>query len=163
MGIWTEEASVLTDIDLIFVNLSLLFAIVGYVFIRKREPVKHFLFMGAATISLGLFLVFYVLNYLIHGVTRYGGDDWTKIFYYPFLFAHIVTASATGFTCLYLAITGLKRTNLKKTDQWEKFDFEEKYRNRHVSIGFKGFLGWIITVISGDIIYLLLYVVYSPA
>ncbi len=163
MGLFGTEASFLTDIGLILVQLSGIMAFVGHRFIEKQnKPIWHHFTMISSYLLLWVFLTFYVANYLLNGVTYFGGPFEAALFYYPFLIAHIIGAALMGLLTTYFVLSGIKRTKYSEEDEWKRFTFEDEYRKRHARWGKWVFKLWYLTAISGLIVYLMLYVLFEP-
>ncbi len=163
MGLFGTEASVLTDVGLLFVQLSALLAFIGHRFIEKKgKPQLHHFTMITAYGMLWIFLTLYVTNYFVNGITYFGGPFEVALFYYPFLVVHIIGASVMGLLTTYFIATGLKRTKYSEKEEWNRFAFEDAYRKRHTKWGQWAFRLWYLTAISGFMVYLLLYVFFSP-
>ena len=116
----------------------------GYYFIRNKRILQHQRCMIAATITSALFLAFYIIGWLMQGVTRFPGQGAIRTFYLAFLGIHELLAIASLplviFTLLYA---------------WKK-DF-----SRHRRIARITFPIWLYVMVSGFIIYLMLHHLYA--
>lgn len=78
--------------------LSVVFLVVGFVFIRRGDRVRHrFAMLGAVVVS-AIFLGFYVYYKAHSGFAKFGGEGLIRPFYFTFLITHVLGA---------IAITGL--------------------------------------------------------
>ena len=73
-------------------SISVLLLISGYIFIKSGNKVRHRFCMLGATIVSALFLIGYVIYKLNTGFAKFGGEGWIRIFYFCFLFFHVVGA-----------------------------------------------------------------------
>ncbi len=79
-------------INAILNSISVVFLLTGYYFIRIGNIERHkFCMLGAAIVS-ALFLVGYVFYKLNTGFAKFGGEGPIRIFYFSFLFVHVVGA-----------------------------------------------------------------------
>lgn len=161
-GLFGTPASLLTDIGLILVQLSMVLALIARYFILKKKPVHHFVTMVSGILTLYLFLFFYVLNYALNGVKTFGGPDDVKLFYYIFLIIHIIGAIIMGGLCTTLLYRSIKRVDLAQETPFGKFPFEKPYRSWHKRMGRIGVYLWTFTALSGLAVYIMLYVLYAP-
>jgi len=128
----------------LLIVLSAILVAVGWVLIVKGNKEKHKKTMVAAAISALLFLIIYVSRTIFVGNTSFGGPDNIKVYYTIFLIFHIIlsmTGSVFGVVTLRLAFKG----NFKK----------------HKRIGPVTSIVWFFTAITGVMVYLFLYVIYS--
>lgn len=128
----------------LLIVLSAILVAVGWVLIVKGHKEKHKKTMVAAAISALLFLIIYVSRTIFVGNTSFGGPDNIKIYYTIFLIFHIIlsmTGAVFGVVTLRLAFKG----NFKK----------------HKKIGPVTSIVWFFTAITGVMVYLFLYVIYS--
>ena len=156
------QASTFTDIGLIFVVLSAILALIARYFISKKKPYTHMIFNITAVVFLYIFLAFYTMNYLFEGVKTFGGPSDLLIPYYIFLLIHMFGAATMGILCTAQVVRSLKRFDSKQDTEWKKFPFEKEFRSSHKSLGRIGVYLWIFTAVTGVLVYLLLYVWYTP-
>lgn len=163
VGLFGTHASIYTDIGLILVQLSTISALIARSYIKKKRPMKHMIFMISGVVFLYIFLLFYLTNYILHGVKTFGGPGLLEnVFYYVFLVIHTIGASSLGLLSTYSLIRGLKRFDNSIENEWNKFDFEKEYRSLHKKMGKINIYLWVFTSISGIFVYLFLYVLYEP-
>jgi putative membrane protein len=123
-------------INAILNSISVVFLLFGYYFIRVRDKSLHKLCMIGASIVSALFLIGYVYYKLNTGFAKFGGEGAIRIFYFSFLFVHVVGAFAITPLVpmtLYRALTG-------------NFD-------RHKKLARWTWPLWVYVGVSGVIIY----------
>ncbi|MFW9928479.1 MAG: DUF420 domain-containing protein [Candidatus Thorarchaeota archaeon] len=163
LGFFGTTASSISDIALLCVLSSAVFGTIAYYFLHyKKRPFMHMVFMVIGVLLLWLFLLLYLLNYYLNGVKTFGGPSELKLIYYPFLIIHIIGSMIMGILTAYQMVSGLRRFKPKEEKEWAKFKFEIEYKKRHRSWGKKAVILWWFSAISGLIVYIFLYVLYSP-
>lgn len=161
--IFGTHASIYTDIGLIFVILSAIFGISARYFIGKKRPYIHMLLNITGVVFLYIFLGFYLLNYFFGGVKTFGGTGlFVVAFYYVFLLIHMIGAASLGILCTYQVGRSLKRFDNSQQNEWKKFPFEKEFRTSHKSLGRLSVYLWVFTAVSGVVVYVMLYVLYTP-
>jgi putative membrane protein len=119
---------------------SALLLVGGYLAIRKKNVALHWRFMLAATLSSGVFLIFYLIRFAMTGVHRYPVDDWTRTVYVTVLGTHTVLAATVPF----LAGLTLFRA-------WKKrFIHHRRIARWALPI-------WLYVSVTGVVVYLMLY------
>jgi putative membrane protein len=121
--------------------ISGLFLVAGYVLIRRRNVVWHHRAMITATVFAGLFLVVYVARYLLFQPRLFAGQGATRAIYLIILATHTVLAVAVGPLVLVTLRRALRR------------DFRRHRRIARLTLPV-----WLYVVVTGWIIYLMLYV-----
>lgn len=120
-----------------------IFLVLGYLFIRQKEPNKiaHKKCMLTAVSISTLFLINYVVYHYLHGSTKYQGIGWTRTFYFVILISHVILAT--------VIVPFVART------LWVAFkeDFE-----KHKRVARYTFAMWLYVSVTGVIIYYMLYV-----
>lgn len=160
MGIFGTSASIFSDLALVTVLLSAITAFIGQRRIISRRYRLHHLTMLVAVALLGLFFVFYLTNYFLHGVTPFEGSEAEGLIYFPFLIAHIITAIIMLGICIYLVVKSLRRTDRSQEKERSKFKFEPEFRSRHRRLGAWAFRLWYLTAFAGLGVYIQLYIVF---
>lgn len=128
----------------LLIVLSAILVAIGWVLIIKGHEKLHKNTMVAAAISALLFLIIYVSRTAIVGNTSFGGPDNIKIYYTIFLIFHIllsITGATFGVITLRIAFKG---------------NFE-----KHKKLGPVTSIIWFFTAITGVMVYLFLYVIYT--
>lgn len=161
--IFGTSASIYTDIGLTFVVISAIFGVLARLYIGKKRPYIHMILNIIGVVCLYIFLSFYVLNYLLESVRTFGGTDLVTVaFYYVFLLIHMAGAATMGILCTQQVVRGLKRFDNSQSAEWQKFPFDAEYRKSHRSLGKLSVYLWVFTAFSGVVVYLMLYVFYTP-
>ena len=124
------------------ISASLLCA--GYFFIRRRRIRAHQMCMTAAFGVSVLFLVSYLTLHAKVGSTSFAGVGWVRPFYFFVLITHIVLAALVPF----MALATLWRA-------WrERFDDHARLARWTLPI-------WLYVSLTGIIVYLMVYVLYT--
>jgi uncharacterized membrane protein YozB (DUF420 family) len=118
----------------------------GFTMIRQGRVQAHKRCMISAFIVSSVFLVSYVIYHIRVGNILFQGEGWIRPVYFTILISHVLLAIAI----VPLAIITLSRA-LK-----EKFD-------RHRRIARWTFPLWLYVSVTGVVVYLMLYQLYSPA
>lgn len=134
----------LPTISTVFIIISAILVILGWRFIIKEKKQAHKRAMILAAISALLFLITYVSRTIMLGNTSFGGPDDVKIYYTIFLLFHI-TLSVVGFV---FGVVTLRLAFKRKID-------------KHQKLGPITSIIWLISAITGVMVYLFLYIFYS--
>ncbi|KXH79871.1 DUF420 domain-containing protein [Sporosarcina sp. HYO08] len=134
----------LPTISTFFIVLSAVLVAIGWNLIRKRKIEAHKKTMIAAAGSALLFFIIYMSRTILVGNTAFGGPEHLKIYYTVFLVFHIVLATMG-------AVLGVMTIYLGLKDRLEK----------HRKLGPVTSIIWFFTAITGVVVYLLLYVIYT--
>jgi uncharacterized membrane protein YozB (DUF420 family) len=118
----------------------------GFTMIRQGRVQAHKRCMISAFIVSSVFLVSYVIYHIRVGNILFQGQGWIRPVYFTILISHVLLAIAI----VPLAIITLSRA-LK-----EKFD-------RHRRIARWTFPLWLYVSVTGVVVYVMLYQLYSPA
>jgi putative membrane protein len=92
-----------------FNSLSALCLVMGYVNIRRRNPVVHKRWMLTATVFSALFLVSYITYHFFHGDTHFPGQGLIRPLYFFILITHIglsMVALPLILATLWYSLTG---------------------------------------------------------
>lgn len=119
-------------------GLSVVFLLIGYVFIRRGERDRHRACMLGAVAVSALFLVVYVIYKANSGFAKFGGEGWIRPVYFTILAAHVLGA---------IAITPLVPWTLVRALKGE-FD-------RHKRLARWTWPLWVYVGISGVVVYLM--------
>src|SRR5882724_549376 len=118
----------------------------GYLAIRNGKREVHKRFMIAAFAMSSAFLVSYLVYHYRVGHVAFSGQGWIRPVYFTLLISH---------TILAVVIVPLILVTLRRA--WvERFD-------RHRAIARWTLPLWFYVSVTGVIVYLLLYQIYSPA
>ncbi|GLG01267.1 membrane protein [Alicyclobacillus hesperidum subsp. aegles] len=125
--------------------LSALCFAIGWVQIRKHRVRIHRRWMLTGVVFAALFFIIYALKTFIIGDNEFGGPKSQRVFYYTFLQAHSILATVAavlGIVTLVFALRG-------------RF-------SRHRKIGPWTVVTWFVTAATGLVVFILLYVLYTP-
>jgi len=134
----------LPTISTIFIIISALLVIVGWRLIIKGKKRAHKRAMIFAAYSALLFFITYLSRTIVLGNTSFGGPDHIKIYYTIFLLFHI-TLSIVGFVFGVVTLRLAFKRQIKK----------------HERLGPITSVIWLISSVTGVMVYLLLYIFYS--
>lgn len=118
---------------------------IGWVYIRKHRVRIHRRWMLTGVVFAALFFIIYAAKTFFIGDTEFGGPKSLNTFYYVFLQAHSVLATIAailGVITLVFAARG-------------RF-------SRHRKLGPWTVVIWFVTAATGLVVFLLLYVVFTP-
>lgn len=128
--------------------LSAIFMTIGINHIRKNNIPNHERFMKYAAWSAGGFFILYVSRTLFVGNTSFGGPEELVPYYTTFLIFHIILATTSAFVGGYQIYLGKNKQDPKKIA-------------RHRKLGRIVYVMWMFTAVTGVIVYVLLYVLYT--
>lgn len=121
----------------------------GWLSIRRGSVARHRSLMLLSTALFGTFLVLYLYRIVLRGTTAFGGPDAVYRFVYlPVLAIHVLLAIAAIPPVYYaLLLAGTRPASEIPT-------------TNHARVGRVAATLWLITFALGDVVYLLLYVLY---
>ncbi|MCM3742255.1 DUF420 domain-containing protein [Oceanobacillus luteolus] len=134
----------LPTISTAFILLSAILVAIGWRFIVKGKKEAHKKTMISAAVSALLFFIIYMSRTIFVGNTSFGGPDDIKIYYTIFLVFHIILATTGAIFGIITLVLAFKR-NITK----------------HEKLGPWTSVIWFFTAITGVMVYLLLYVLYT--
>lgn len=130
----------------ILIVISAILVIIGWILIvRGKRKAHQYTMVGAASFAI-LFLVLYVTRTAMLGNTIFPGPQSAKLYYTIFLLFHIIlsmTGAVLGFITIWHAL--------------------KKRFAKHRKLGPWTAVIWILTAITGVIVYYLLYMKYSAS
>lgn len=132
--------STLPLISTSLIGVSGISLLTGFFFIRRRDIKKHRIAMLTATTFAALFLVAYVTRWTLYGDKVFEGEGTARSVYLIILATHIVLATAI----IPFVLTVLYRA------------FKRQFP-KHRRIARVTFPMWLYVVVTGWIIYLMLY------
>ena len=136
--------SQLPALNAILNSASALLIILGYAFIRRRLIRAHRACMIGAFITSTLFLISYLTYHYHHPTTLFQGTGWIRPVYFFILFSHITLAAVI----VPLVLITLSRA------------LRGRFA-RHRRIARITFPLWIYVSVTGVIVYLMLYQLFS--
>lgn len=134
------SVSNLPTLNAVLNSISTVLLLIGFIYIKKGNPLVHKRFMLSALIVSAVFLVSYLIYHSQAGSVPYGKIDWTRPIYFAILIPHIILAAAMTPFILLMVIRALK-------NQFEK----------HKKIAVWIFPIWMFVSISGVVVYIMLY------
>jgi putative membrane protein len=124
--------------------ISATFLTAGYILIRRGRRGPHKRCMLAALTTSALFLASYVTYHLNAGSRPFTGQGTIRVVYFFILITHVILAAAILPLALVTTVRGLR-------DQYD----------RHVRIARWTLPLWLYVSVTGVVIYLMLYQMYS--
>lgn len=122
---------------------------VGWRAIRRGNITRHRALMLSSAVLFALFLVLYLYRMILEGTTPFGGPEAMYLYVYlPLLAIHILFA----IICIPLVYYVLLLAGTHSV--------AEIPQTNHARVGRVAAALWIISFALGDVVYLLLYVVY---
>jgi putative membrane protein len=134
----------LPTLNAILNSVSATFLAAGYVFIRQKKIGAHRSCMVSAFITSTLFLISYLVYHYHHGATTFQGQGIVRVVYLTVLATHTVLATAIVPMILVTFMRALR----------ERFD-------RHRRIARWTLPLWFYVSVTGVVVYLMLYHLYS--
>lgn len=138
-------ATILPFLSTFFIVISAIFVAIGWYYIAKGKIETHKKIMTWAGIFATAFFTIYASRTLFVGNSPFGGPEEIKIYYTVFLIFHIFLATIG-------AVFGL-------TSLWSGYKSRLKL---HKKIGPITSVIWFFTASTGVVVYLLLYVLWTP-
>lgn len=127
-------------IDTVLIIISGTAVVTGFVLIRNKKVQFHKYAMLTATLFAALFLIVYVTRYLLYGSKLFVGEGWILWLYLAILISHVI---------LSIVIIPLVLITLYRA-------FTQQFA-RHRQIARYTVPIWLYVVVTGWIIYLMLY------
>ncbi len=124
---------------------SVCLLLLGYRFIKQGRIEAHKKTMIAAVCTSALFLTSYLVYHFNVGSIRFQGQGAVRPVYFTILLTHTILAATVAPLVLVTLYRGLKGTY-----------------DRHRQIARRTFPIWVYVSITGVVIYVMLYHLYSP-
>ncbi len=137
--------NVLAGLNAFLNGVSALFLGLGWLFIRRRRVRVHRFFMLMAFAASSAFLCSYLVRVYLGGVHRFGGEGWIRVVYLFVLSTHVVLAMVVlplVLVTLYFALRGW----FKWHRSWARWTFPV----------------WMYVSVTGIVVYVMLYWLYTP-
>ena len=134
----------LPSINAFLNSTSALLLIIGHRLIKHGKKEAHRKCMIATFSVSVLFLISYLTYHSYHGTTRFQGEGWIRPVYFTILTSHTILAASI----LPLAIITLRRGLKDQID-------------RHVRIARWTYPIWLYISVTGVVVYLMLYHLYT--
>ena len=134
----------LATLNAILNFISFILLMIGYRHIKAGRREQHKKFMIAAFSTSGLFLISYLVYHANVGSVPFQGEGWNRTLYFTILVSHILLAAVVPPLAILTLYRGLKG----------KFDLHKK-------VSKKTFVIWVYVSVTGVLVYLMLYHIYT--
>jgi putative membrane protein len=138
------EISNLPAINAFFNLLATICLCSGYYFIKKKNELRHKQFMLAALAFSTIFLTGYLVYHYHHGSTKFPELGWIKTLYLTILIPHIILAAVMVPMIIMTFFYAFKDN-----------------REKHKRIAKITFPVWLYVSVTGVVIYLMLYHLFT--
>jgi putative membrane protein len=156
MGIFGTSAGVLSDLSLLFEVVILAIITFSWLKVRKEDSNIHHNLTIIAVILNVIFVLSYMVRTIVEGSTEFQGPEGVRVgVYLPVVIVHGLVSTLVLFMSLVLIYISIKWGSKN-----EKWSFSQEKKSRHKKMGRIMFLLWYIAMITGIIVYVLLYVAY---
>jgi uncharacterized membrane protein YozB (DUF420 family) len=140
----------LSTLDLPVVNAflngtSFVLLLNGWIAIRRGNIERHRRFMVSALVVSVLFLITYLTYHSLHGSTKFGGEGASRPLYFTILLSHTVLAASLVWLVPWTVSRAVKG-QLERHVRWARWLLPI----------------WMYVSITGVLIYLMLYVWFTP-
>jgi putative membrane protein len=135
----------LAPLNAILNSIAAMLLVAGFYFIKGKRVAAHRACMIAATVVSAAFLTSYLTYHYRVGDVRFGGQGWIRPVYFTILIPHVILAGAIVplvIITLYFALRG-------------RF-------HHHRRIARWAWPLWIFVSVTGVMVYVLLYQLYTP-
>ena len=153
-----ESASDLALIGFGLILFSLIFVLIAFVALKKRQFRVHKNFMGVAILSNSSFLVTYIIRLISEGNAEFPGPNWfLYAIYLPILIVHILTAIISMYYVLRQFYTGWKGQTISSKGG---LMLQGDYKNSHLKHGYKALIIWGSSFVGGISVFIMLYIIF---
>lgn len=135
---------IMPTLSTVCIVISATLVAVGWMKIRRGDIQAHRKVMTLAAIFAVVFFIIYSSRTIFIGNTSFGGPDEYKLLYTVFLIFHITLATVGAVLGIISLWTGYKNNLV-----------------RHRKLGPYTSIIWLLTGITGVVVYLLLYIIYQ--
>ena len=136
----------LSTLNAILNFTSFVLLVLGYRQIKAGNRQRHKKFMLSAAACSALFLISYLTYHYFVGSVKFQGEGWSRTVYFSILISHTILAVVLLPMALLTLYRGLR----------SKFDL-------HKRIARKTFPIWIYVSVTGVLVYLMLYHIFSTS
>jgi putative membrane protein len=137
--------SSLAPLNAILNSTAFLLLVAGFVFIKRKNVAAHRACMLSALAVSVAFLISYLIFHWHFGDVRFSGTGWIRPVYFTILIPHIILAGTIvplALVTLYYALRGRFRSH-RRVARWT-------------------LPLWIYVSVTGVVIYVMLYLLYTP-
>jgi uncharacterized membrane protein YozB (DUF420 family) len=158
MGILGTAAGTLSDIGLLLEVVILFIFFIGVLHSRRHLANRHYKIMTAGfTLNL-LFVATYMAKNILEGGTKFPGPiEIYRSLYLPVVIVHGIASVLAFLVAAYTVYYGYTHTIQKA----ERVFVKRNYRSTHRRLGYATLTIWSIAFVTGIVVYLLLYVLYT--
>jgi putative membrane protein len=139
-----SAAAILPHVTAFLNAVSLVFLVTGFVHIRAKRRDQHQRAMARAVIASGLFLVFYVVYHFAAPIFVFRGEGAVRPIYYALLISHVTLAALVA-PMVAVTVTRALRG---------QFDLHPKIARWTLPL-------WLYVSVTGIVVYLMLYHIYT--
>ncbi len=156
-GFLGTKASFLADLSLILETVIVVLIMIGYFAARKRRTWNHhYLMLVTFLVDIG-FLIVYMGRRIVEPRVLFPLHN---LFYYavylPVVLVHSFISSIALIIGAILVVKGLRR-GIKNREK-KAYAFDKDYRPRHRRLGIWGIWCYLISGLTGILVYIMLYV-----
>ena len=156
MGFLGTSAGVVSDLSLIFEVVILGIITFAWLKARAKESNLHHKMTILATILNVLFVLSYMIKSYVESPPTFQGPESIRVgVYLPVVIVHGLVSTIVLVLSLVLIYISIKGANKEK-----KWKFSKEKKPKHKKMGRLMFLMWSIAMITGIIVYILLYMAY---
>jgi putative membrane protein len=156
MGILGTSAGLVSDLSLIFEVVILSIITFAWLKARSKESNLHHNMTILATILNVLFVLSYMIKSYVESPPTFQGPDSIRVgVYLPVVIVHGLVSTIVLILSLVLIYISIKGATKEK-----RWVFSKEKRPKHKKMGVLMFLMWYIAMITGIIVYVLLYMAY---
>lgn len=130
----------LSTLNAILNFTSFILLLIGYRHIKAGRREQHKIFMIAAFVTSGLFLISYLIYHAKVGSISFQGEGWSRPVYFAILISHVILAAVVPPMAILTLYRGFKG----------RFEL-------HTKISKKTFVIWVYVSLTGVIVYMMLY------
>lgn len=135
----------LAPLNAILNSTAFFLLVAGFVFIKRKNVRAHRACMISALVVSAAFLLSYLTFHWHYGDVRFGGQGWIRPVYFAILIPHIILAGfivPLALVTLYYALRG-RFPSHRRVAKWT-------------------WPLWLYVSVTGVVIYLMLYKLYTP-
>ncbi|MFQ5507897.1 MAG: DUF420 domain-containing protein [Leptospirillia bacterium] len=158
-GFLGTKADFWWDVTLTTETIVVVAFVMGWLYGRRHQGVKHQKTMLIATVMVTAWLAMYVAQQIIAGLSGFDGPEGVKLFVYvPTIIFHSLVSTLAILLSGFQIYGGFK---------WSRFEGGDKVlhgkgANRHRKLGKVTLLSYLMSVITAYMIYFMLFVIYAP-
>jgi putative membrane protein len=156
MGLFGTSAGVVSDLSLIFEVVILAIITFAWLKIRSKDTNLHHKLTIIAVVLNILFVLSYMIKSYVEDPPTFQGPDSMRVgVYLPVVIVHGLVSTIVLVLSLVLIYISIKWGTKEK-----KWKFPKEKKPKHKKMGKIMFLMWYLAMITGIIVYILLYMAY---